>query len=69
MNYEVFTIPAFDKAVKRLRKKYRRIKVELERLVKALEVNLFFVPCSLEKPPASTAQQALAQAEQSQEAR
>ena len=41
MNYEVFTIPAFDKAVKRLRKKYRRIKVDLERLVKALEVNPF----------------------------
>jgi mRNA-degrading endonuclease RelE of RelBE toxin-antitoxin system len=41
VNYEVFTIPAFDKAVKRLRKKYRRIKVDLERLVKALEVNPF----------------------------
>jgi hypothetical protein len=41
VNYEVFTIPAFDKAVKRLRKNYRRIKVDLERLVKALEANPF----------------------------
>lgn len=41
MSYEVFTIPAFDKAVKRLRKKYRRIKVDLERLVKSLQANPF----------------------------
>jgi DNA replication protein DnaC len=37
MSYEVFTIPAFDKAVKRLRKKYRRIKADLERLVETLK--------------------------------
>ena len=41
MSYEVFTIPAFDKAVNRLRKKYRRIKVDLERLVKTLRANPF----------------------------
>ncbi len=41
MNYEVSTIPAFDKAVKRLKKKYRRIKVDLERLVKTLKANPF----------------------------
>ena len=41
MSYEVFTIPAFDKAVKRLRKKYRRIKVDLERLVNTLRANPF----------------------------
>ena len=41
MNYEVFTIPAFDKAVKRLRKKYRRIKVDLERVVRTLSANPF----------------------------
>lgn len=41
MSYEVFTIPAFDKAVKRLRKKYRRIKVDLGRLVQTLRVNPF----------------------------
>lgn len=41
MNYEVFTIPVFDKAVKRLRKKYRHIKVDLERLVKILKADPF----------------------------
>jgi len=41
VSYEVFTIPVFDKAVKRLRKKYRRIKVDLERLVKSLQANPF----------------------------
>lgn len=41
MSYEVFTIPAFDKAVKRLRKKYRRIKVDLERVARTLSANPF----------------------------
>jgi len=41
VNYEVFTIPAFDKAVKRLGKKYRRIKVDLERVVRTLSANPF----------------------------
>jgi mRNA-degrading endonuclease RelE of RelBE toxin-antitoxin system len=41
VSYEVFTIPAFDKAVKRLRKKYRRIRVDLEQVVRTLSANPF----------------------------
>jgi mRNA-degrading endonuclease RelE of RelBE toxin-antitoxin system len=50
VNYEVFTIPVFDKAVKRLSKKYRSIKVDLERLVKALEANPFAGHSGLQPP-------------------
>jgi len=41
MNYDLFTIPAFDKAVRRLSRKYRRIKVDLERLAVELQANPF----------------------------
>lgn len=41
MSYEIFTIPAFDKAVKRLKKKYHRIKHDLEQLVETLQDNPF----------------------------
>lgn len=41
MSYEIFTIPAFDKAAKRLKKKYRRIKNDLELLMETLQNNPF----------------------------
>ena len=41
MSYELFTIPAFDKAVKRLKRKYPRIKVDLARLADELRDNPF----------------------------
>ncbi len=37
MSYEVFSIPAFDNAAKRLQKKYRHIKADLGRLVDILQ--------------------------------
>lgn len=39
MSYEIFTIPAFDRAAKRLRKKYRNIGSDLGRLVNLLADN------------------------------
>jgi mRNA-degrading endonuclease RelE of RelBE toxin-antitoxin system len=37
MNYEIFTIPPFDKQLKRLVKKYPSFKTEFERLVLSLK--------------------------------
>ena len=41
MSYDLFTIPTFDKAIKRLKRKYRRIRVDLERLAAELQDNPF----------------------------
>ncbi len=41
MSFEIYTIPAFDKAAKRLAKKYRRIKVDLVRLAEVLREEPF----------------------------
>lgn len=41
MSYEVFTIPAFDRAAKRLKKKYRNIGRDIRRLVEALRSDPF----------------------------
>jgi len=41
MNYQIETIPPFEKAVKRLAKKYRRIKQDLQVLVGILSENPF----------------------------
>jgi len=41
MSYQIETIRPFDKAVKRLAKKYRRIKQDLLVLVKSLSTNPF----------------------------
>ena len=39
MNYQIETIPAFDRAIRRLAKKYRRIKHDLIGLVATLMAN------------------------------
>ena len=39
MSYKIYTVPAFDCTVKRLRKKYRRIGKDLSRLVNLLADN------------------------------
>jgi len=41
MSYDIFTIPAFDRAVRRLSRKYRHIKADLQRLVEELRENPF----------------------------
>ena len=41
MSYEVRTIPAFDRAVKRLHRKYRHIKEDLQKLVETLSSDPF----------------------------
>ena len=41
MNYRIETAPSFDRAVKRLAKKYRRLKRDLRALVELLAENLW----------------------------